>query len=50
MTEAAATHWLICYEMVDVVAALPPANGQAAAKVGDEHANERVDDKNLGNG
>lgn len=50
MTEAAATHWLVCYEMVDVVAALPPADGQAAAKVGDEHANECVDSKYLSNG
>lgn len=46
----ASTHWHIRNEVVDVVAALPPANGQAAAEVGDKHADERVDDKDLGNG
>lgn len=29
-------------EVVDVVAALPPADGQAAAEVGDEHCDESV--------
>lgn len=44
------THWHICDEMVDIVAALPPANRQAAAEVGDEHADERVNNKDLGDG
>lgn len=47
---AVVTHWLICYQMVDIMAALPPANGEAAAKISDEHADERVDDKYLSNG
>lgn len=46
----ASTYRHVRDEMVDVVAALPPANGQAAAEVGDEHADERVDNKDLGNG
>lgn len=28
--------------MVDVVAALPPSDGQAAAEVGDEHGDEGI--------
>lgn len=35
---------------MDIVTALPPPNRQAAAKVGDEHANECVDSKYLSNG
>ena len=33
---------LIGNQVVDVVAALPPADGQAAAEIGDEHANQGV--------
>lgn len=44
------TYWLVGEEMMDIVAALPPPNGQATAKVGDEHADERVDGKYLSNG
>lgn len=47
---AVVTHWLVCYQMVDIVTALPPANGETAAKISDEHADERVDDKDLSNG
>ncbi len=35
-------------EVVDVVAAFPPANGEAAAEVGDEDADEGVGDKVVG--
>lgn len=35
-------------EVVDVVAAFPPADGEAAAKVGDEDANEGVGDEVMG--
>jgi len=35
-------------EVVDVVAAFPPANGEAAAEVGDEDADEGVGDKVMG--
>lgn len=44
------TYGLVSDKMMDVVAALPPANGQAAAKVGNEHANQGIDDKYMGNG
>lgn len=37
------TYRLVGDEMVDVVAALPPSDGQAAAEVGDEHCDEGVD-------
>lgn len=32
------------------MAALPPSDGQAAAKVGNKHANEGVDNKDVRNG
>jgi hypothetical protein len=34
--------------MMDVMAALPPSNGQATTEVGNEHGNKRVDDKHMG--
>lgn len=37
------TYRLVGDEVVDVVAALPPPDGQAAAEVGDEHGDEGVD-------
>lgn len=48
--EPSATYWLIGYEMMDIVTALPPPDGQTTAKVGDEHADERVDGKCLSDG
>lgn len=33
------TYWLVCEKMVNVVATLPPADGQAAAEISNEHAN-----------
>ena len=36
--------------MVDIVTGLPPADGKAAAKISDEHANERVHNEDVGNG
>ena len=44
------TYRLVGDEVVDVVAALPPSDGQATAKVGDEHAEQRVHDEVLGDG
>ena len=35
-------------EVVDVVATLPPADGETAAEVGDEHADEGVGDEVVG--
>lgn len=37
-------------EMMDVMAALPPAEGKTAAEVGDEQADERVYGKDVGDG
>lgn len=48
--ELPATYWLIGNEMMDIVTALPPSNGQTTAKVGDEHADERVDGECLSDG
>jgi hypothetical protein len=36
--------------MMDIVTALPPSDGQATAKIGDEHADERVDGECLSDG
>lgn len=44
------TNRLVGDEMMDVVAALPPPNGQAAAKVGNEHADECVYSEDLRDG
>jgi hypothetical protein len=44
------THWLVGNEVMDIVATLPPSNGEATAKVGDEHADKRINGKNLGDG
>jgi hypothetical protein len=44
------TYRVVGDEMVDVVAALPPADGQAAAKVGDEHGDQAVDLELAGDG
>jgi hypothetical protein len=38
---------LVGDEVVDVVAALPPSDGKAAAKVGNKHANKCVNDENM---
>ena len=38
----------VCNKVVDIVAAFPPADGEAAAEVGDEHADECVGDKVVG--
>ena len=38
----------VCDEVVDVVAALPPADGEATAEVGDEHTDEGVGDEVVG--
>lgn len=46
----ATTYRLVGDEMVNIVAALPPSDGQTAAKVGDEHANETVNLEILGDG
>lgn len=35
-------------EMMDIVATLPPSNGETATKVGNEEGNEGVDDKIMG--
>jgi len=35
-------------EMMDIVTALPPADGETTAEIGDEEANEGVDDKVMG--
>jgi hypothetical protein len=32
---------------MDIVTALPPSDGEAAAEVGDEHADERIDNEDL---
>jgi hypothetical protein len=37
-------------QVVHVVAALPPSDGEATAKVGNEDADQGVDDKVLGDG
>lgn len=39
---------VVGYEVVDVVAGLPPADAQAAAEVGDEHADQGVGDEVVG--
>lgn len=39
---------MVCNEMMDIVTALPPADGEAAAEVGDEEGNEGIDDKVMG--
>jgi hypothetical protein len=44
------TYRLVGDEVVDVVAALPPSDGQATAKVGDEDTNEGIDDEVVGDG
>lgn len=49
-TRPSETYWLIGDEMMDIMTALPPPNGQATAKVGDEHADERVDGECLSDG
>jgi hypothetical protein len=33
------TYWLIREKMMNIVATLPPADGQAAAEISNEHAN-----------
>lgn len=44
------TYGIVGDKVVDVVTALPPSDGETAAKVGDEHGNESVDNKVGGNG
>lgn len=44
-SRAHGTYWQVGDEVMNVVAALPPSNGQATAEVGDEDTNGRVDDK-----
>ena len=44
------TNWLVCDYVVDIVTGLPPTDGEAAAKISNEHANERVHDEDLSNG
>jgi len=39
---------MVCDEMMDIVTALPPADGEAAAEVCDEEGNEGIDDKVVG--
>lgn len=36
---------MVCDQVVHVVAALPPSNGQATAEIGDEHADDAVSNK-----
>jgi hypothetical protein len=44
------TYRVVGDEVVDVVAALPPAHGEAAAKVGNEDGDEGVDGEVVGDG
>lgn len=44
------TYGIVGDKVVDVVTALPPSDGETAAKVGDEHGNESVYNKVGGNG
>lgn len=39
---------MVCDKMMYVVTALPPTNRKAAAKVGDEHTNQGIDDEIVG--
>lgn len=41
---------MVCDEMMDVVAALPPPEGKATAEVGDEQTDERVHGKDVRDG
>ena len=41
---------LVCDEMVNIMAALPPSHGQATAKVGNEESNQRVNGEIGGDG
>ena len=36
-------YWIVWNEMVDVMATLPPPNGETATEVSDKHANECID-------
>lgn len=40
----------VCDQMVNVVAALPPTDGETTAEVGNEHANQGVSYKVGGDG
>ena len=42
-------YWVIGDQMMNVMAALPPADGQTATEVGDEDANESICDEIMGN-
>lgn len=44
------TYRLVGNEVVNVVAALPPADGKTTAKVGNEHANQSINLEDLCNG
>ena len=39
------SYWVVCHQMVYIVAALPPSDRQTATKVGDEDAYEGVRDE-----
>ena len=39
---------MVCDEMMDIMAALPPANRETTAEIGDEESDESVDDKVVG--
>ena len=39
---------LVRHEMMDVVATLPPADGETAAEVCNEHADQGIDDEIMG--
>lgn len=44
------THRLVRDKVVNIVAALPPSDGETTAKVGNKHSNQSVDHKVGGNG
>lgn len=43
-----ATYRIVRHEVMHIVTALPPANGEPGAEVSDEDTNQRVDDEVVG--
>lgn len=48
MIEMGLTYWMVRDEVVDIVAALPPTNGEATTEVGNKHSNQGVSNEVMG--